>query len=774
MAHDGKPAGPDRASVAFLALGITCLVASALMLLGGDPDWAHRPRRVFQGIIVGAALVALAVLRMRERSDAGPGEAESDRGDEGTDKGRVSEEGGAFAQNALDGLLLRSDNVVLTLRDLVAHGSAQADYGMLPALLVRAGLMDWREAPALGASKLRRNGRWWLSSRADELSDADHDRLLSVEGALNVNEDLLHRPWPTALSDEERVRQIVSGVSSLEPLSPPQGTATPFLLEGALAGGEWECRVRFADFCENVPAPFRVDVNFQANVSAGTLCADTLVPRPRCFSFVEPDDPRGRAEAARSYALGVALLLGRGALASSPALERATINCRERADGEVILSLDLARGDLDRLTSAVERLRARQGAASLDDPAVRWSPDGDGWLLPVEPFVRCDEASLNPPSRFREVDLDDAPCDGRLAAACGAQRVSDLGIMEKAGRANSWNAVVGRLGTTTQEAVSKLVDLRDATNDLTVAEACERTSKALVEGTVDVSNRRELALLFVDGGSLDRATGRAREILDADPTPEDLEEALGVLDDVLAPITQMGIYLDDNDSVYRYFNSVAERVLYNRTQDDRGRKVRLVPDEYYGAHSSAARILNLLDRTDEALSHADELMRMAPVTPDAALAKVRCLERQSRIFEATDLLKRAISYCSTARDLSICFYRLAYMQWKLGRSDLAVACYQRSLKLHSEMADQARSELADLVASDDALRRLSDAEVLRALDDAGIPAGAVDRIRTETRDALAACADAGIFSVARPLASVLLEFGRDDALVDVCRSLMRP
>lgn len=680
---------------------------------------------------------------------------------------RQGERGGAAD---LDGMLAHADDALLALRDLVRHAD-DASCGALPAMLRGTDLLEW-EAPApIRATRLSRNGRWWLAPRGGEtLAEDAYDRLTALEAALNVNDDLMRRGEGDA-SSPRQVAQVLANVADLEPASCDRPLLTD-LLERADEGGEWSCRLRFADSVENLPAPFRIEMAFQSNLSRGLLGASVVVPRPACLAFA---GDRRQTAWARAYALRVALLLARCGFASSPRVERVVVNCREHGGGDALLSLDLTPSSLERLRGAAGSPRVVDEGLP-EDPALRYSLDAAGWFERVEPFCSLDGECLSPSERHREPELDETPCGDRLARSCGARRISELGIMEKAGRASAWNSVAPELGDTTHDAVSRLVALRDETDDLTVAEACGRASAALVDGTVDVSDRRALAELFVDGGSLARAARRARAALGQDCTPEQLEQVVDSLDAALSPIAQTGIYLDDEDSVYRYFNSMAERVAYNLSADDRGRRVRLVPDEYYAAHSLASRALNMLGRAPEAMAHADELVRVAPMTPDAALSRVRCLEEESRIFEAADLLKRTIEICPTAREMAICFYRLAFMEWKLGRSDLAVACYQRAIALSEEVASQARSELEDLLeAGEKGLAPLTgDEEVLGALEAGEIPTGDLGALRVRTGDAAAACVDAGLFSVARPLMGAYLELGRDDALIDVYRSLMRP
>ena len=763
--NDGVRELPTWWGIASIIVGIVCLVGSvSLVLAEGESSWSDT-RASSRGIILGAALVAFGLFSVVN----GRGRQPRKTGDDAPPAPTGPRQTGTSAATRsidLSGMLLHSDDVLATLRDLVLHGEGQGAPADLVTLLSRSGLMDWEGAPVVRANRLRRNGRWWLSAPDVELDEGDLDRLVCIEAALNVGEDLARSG-----RGEDLARRVRSDLKVIDLPCPPQpsGGLVRFLLEGSEHAGEWACRMRFADAVENFPSPLRVEMDFQSNAPRGILCVDLCLPRPACFSFAGTSWHERNA-LARPYALWLSLALADIALARCEGVTHVVINGHNRESDETILSLDVTPETLRSLMDAARAM----GDELPKSPSLRARMGADGWLAPVEPFLTSRSELVSPPERYRRVELDDSPCSEAVARTCGARRASDLGILEKAGRIEAWNALVGELGNSTQEAVSRLMGLRDTTKDLTVAEACDRVCKALVEGTADVSDKHGLSLLFVDGGELAVAVERARQSLDGDPTPEQLRAAADELERVLSPITGMGIYLDDADSVYRYFNSVAERVAYNRTVDDGGRSVRLVPDEYYSAHSLAARVLNMLGRSEDALVHGEELTRVAPLTPDASLGKVRCLEEQSRIFEAADELKRAIGFSATASDMSICFYRLAYMEWKLGRNDLAVACYQRSIELHPNMAENARSEMNDLIAANEGLAPYPADKVMPALAAGGLPTGELDPMRSQTRDALVACTDAGLFDVARPLASIMLELNRDDALIDVRRSLTRP
>ena len=740
-------------SVGLLVAAVLFVVAALGLFLEGDPSTPSDFRTISRALIVGAALGAYGVWRMLGSHNAGEKPEATPRPSERP----LRPSGGAD----LDGMLLHSEDVLATLRDVVAH-APQGSFGTVRELVSRTGLLSWEEAPEhLRVTRLSRNGRWWLRL-GPELDEKDYDLLVGIEAALNLAQDIADGKGPTA-------RDVLAGVAELDPLAYDGLYAIEKIVGDTKQGGEWQLRARLADFLENCPLPFRVGFDHQVNAEIGLVCIDVDCPRPASFALVG-DGTTTAANEARAYALRLALLVARGAIEAAGAA-RAVVNCREPGSEHFVLSIDVTRPSLERLV----RLASDPGLASKElpsDSSLHACQQEGGWLEAVEPFLRRTSKLACPPGRFREIGLDDSPASDAIKHACGARRLSDLGIHEAVSRMQAWNSVVRELGDTTHEAVSKLVDLRDAASDVTVIEACERTSKALVEGALDVSDKKGLALLFVDGSPLAQAVRHAEKALDTEkPAVPELSSALEELEGALAPIVEVGIYLDDSATVYRYFNSMPERVLYNRTADDGTRRVNLVPDAYYSAHSSASRILNLLGRSEEAMPHAQEAMRIAPLTTDAKLGMVRCLEDQSRIFEAADLLKEAVVKAATVRDMAICFYRLAFMEWKLGRADLAVACYQRAMALHPEIAAQARSELTDLLASEVGLAELPDDEVVPALEAAGIPSGPVDDVRAVMLDAAAACTDACLFSEAKPLVGALIEIGRDDVIIDVQRSL---
>lgn len=795
---------PMLAGVALIAAGVLFLGYAFFQYasIANDPSYAgvgwrdaYEMRDTARGMLLGLALVVLGILvvalRLRDRLRAprASREAEKDAAAAQTrpdprpapapaPKAAPSPKRPDGGISPLDQVLPRSDDALATLRYFIVDAPDQL-LGDQCELVRRTGLADWEGEPRCGARRLARCGRWWLVPSGEGPRPSDMDRIWAMEAALNLGQDAARMAEPPAALDE-RLHVLLAGVSRLEPVRHPGSRFLADATEGADPGGEWAARVAFADALENLPVPFRMIADFRLNVSEGLLGARAAVPRPAAFSFMPEEE---RVPLACAYAYDLALLIARTAFAASPSIRRVVVNCHEDESVECVLSADFGRSSLERASAA-----RREGGLPGPSAELRYRHAADGWLAPVAPLLPFADRRLRPAERYRPVELSDEPCPEAVARACGARLRSELGIAESVARWDAWERVaddLGGLGDTTEGAVAALSELRASASDASVIEACERTTRALVSGELDVEDADGLIECFVRGSALERAVRQAGPLVSAagEPDREELSRVAGLLEDALAPVEALGAYRDDERTAHRYFRSAPERVSYNLDCAD-GRAVRLVPDAYFLAHQYASvleRRLALPGSLESALAHAERAAELAPCTVEATIARADCLRDLGRADEAVRAVSGAAARCSTVDGLSLCLYRLAALVCDLGMVEASVACYRRCIELGRAQAEPARRELAALVERERealAASRLDPAtlageRLARALEGAGLPAGGTGPLSDRLRAAAAACTDAGIFSVAHPLLRAYLQSAdrRDDALADVLASL---
>ena len=132
----------------------------------------------------------------------------------------------------------------------------------------------------------------------------------------------------------------------------------------------------------------------------------------------------------------------------------------------------------------------------------------------------------------------------------------------------------------------------------------------------------------------------------------------------------------------------------------------------------------------------------------------------------------ALPYAMTPRDTALAHYRLAYLEWKLGKEELAVACYQRALTWNTVLSELAQQELDDLLGSSSNLTQLEPEEVLHTIQKEGIPLGFTEEDEAELLAASALLVDSHAFVIAVSLLSVLCSAHGDDVLVSIRSSLL--
>ena len=675
--------------------------------------------------------------------------------------------------STLENILLRSNNVIASLKDLVTNN--QITNAGLQEMLMRSKNLENTNLPKGDVHKLDRTGRWWFNANTLECAPEEYDAFIATEAILNISQDVeTLKNTHASETDLQLVRTTLSQVASLMPKSASFSEQVAPFSGNADGSSDWMKRLWFANYVENTPFPFRMVYNFSYNPQLDILVFEFFVARPRCFSFLSAEKSEQIA-AARAYALRTSLCVARMALQSCK-ISRVCINGSLRGEDRIVLSMDLNEAALARLLPAAANTQI-DGNSFPQDPALKVSFDSEGWFSKVEPFMKPTDEWVSPRSFFEMPDLSDRPCSPAVTAICGAQKVSDLGYSEASHRIRLWNTTLNNIpkDASTADAVGKFEEAKASTSDIYAIEGFDRVIHGLVEGTIDFSDRRTMAEKFLFGSPLNKTLETIKNIMDGEPDAEALEKTLTELESQVSPTLDMGLYLDDSDSIYRYFDSLSERVAYNLAFPHEPRKLVLIPDTYFMSLSRMARAYNLLEQPEKAERYAQEAHRVSPLGIDATLLLVRTLEDQSKIFEATKLLKDLIAHVFSSSDVALIYYRLAYMEWKLGRSDLCAACYQMAIIIGGSVAQGAKEELEDLLKVDTSVKKLDTSqEVFSFLEQNGVPVFDQKATFNKAVAIASACVNDGIYCVGQNMLKNCLEITFDDAAAKVESSLRTP
>lgn len=672
----------------------------------------------------------------------------------------------------VDKMVARAEDIIAVSRDIANSQTQDPAFETLAALLRGNPILDASEPVPVRPIKLTRNNRYWMSSPAASASEHVFDALLSLEAAYNINQDvqtmLGRKPDMERKCDiRRRIISVLTETSSfkLNPRSkfdylPCAYGETP---EEEVCS-DWALRADIAAMAENAGLPFRISFDMMTNAEEGVALILLEIPRPECFGFIGRTEEE-KAGFARDYALRSAVFMARAAFGSSfgGTLRKAVVCCHPHNDARTLLSIEATPESMPRLKGITGFMAPIP--LPVDCPAIRMDC-AEGWLDPIEPHLLPGSDSLDPLRYIQLAESSTRKCGDLLAKATGAKLECDLGTRAEAPMDQAWMGL-GSLGSTVESAVAAVMVLSDEAETQEVREGCDRVMRALVEGSVEPDRMDLLTKVFKGSGELEEALAFGLKAYTSQ-SGADMERAISRLSAQLDPQMQISL-LDDTETVFRYFHSIPDRIHYNLTTDD-ARKVSLVPHSYYSANEMAAYLLCQVGRPEEAEPYAREIRRIAPYAPASATILARVLERQERVMEAIDLVNESILHATTVHDAALCYYRMAYLQWRMGREDLANAAYRLTVALHTEISKQARKELDELLASDDKLCELSPTQACKKLAEAGVRVWDLEGFRDKMAQAAILCADQQLYPAAAQLTLSLLEFQKDDAITDVYRS----
>ena len=464
--------------------------------------------------------------------------------------------------------------------------------------------------------------------------------MLRVEHALNVallSCEALEDPDAATLGQAMRLEaRLHRQAASL---------ATEWLGRGegqGAAEGDWEARVAIASGIEGLRVPWRLTARFRCNAAAGLAAIECDLVPPEAWPTTAWADGLGavratdamRRRAAADYDLRLVVLMARFALLACPELDEVWVagvvdDGRSHACyASVRVERSLVEGtELDGAFDPVALLRSCEGALDVED----------GELRPVRQTFSLEDERLCPPSRYRQPSCATTRSTPRRRGRWAAPDVSGLSADEGARRRAAAEALVRRLGSSTEQNVRELLACAEGADD-DVARRARSCVERLVVGELP-DDPVAIAAALVGDGRLESLSQAAHDALLSGRAARAAELA----SQALACVPE-GTFDDTDDVAWRCFGRYCQRVAYNvMVAPDDGREAGAVGAGRLRHRAAHARDrLALSGRADEGVACAREALRLAPTTAEAQLALAQCLDLAGRHEEAAQELCRGL------------------------------------------------------------------------------------------------------------------------------------
>lgn len=287
---------------------------------------------------------------------------------------------------------------------------------------------------------------------------------------------------------------------------------------------------------------------------------------------------------------------------------------------------------------------------------------------------------------------------------------------------------------------NEAMEIVRAFGDPELADFAPTINSALIDGT-DTPD-----LHFTLADEIDRARLKTRDLLFSGEVEQALEELSGTVAKVDAQYA--------GTKAPRYFNSYAERVVYNRLFATSDEHTVLIPDNLFYAHMELADMLAQLQGAKAALPHLNALVAYAPAYPLSHLRLAVQLAREEDWNSARAACLNALRVCLDRDDAAYAYYRLAYAEWMSGEFAVAVACYIMSEHISPNKIGSLDSELQELLSrarSQCILVPTSYTAAQQVLEGYGVPVWPRTQVADIVRQAAQVCVDGGMFVPARTL-----------------------
>ncbi|WP_372445340.1 tetratricopeptide repeat protein [Bifidobacterium pluvialisilvae] len=400
--------------------------------------------------------------------------------------------------------------------------------------------------------------------------------------------------------------------------------------------------------------------------------------------------------------------------------------------------------DRDEFLRAVREVGLNEPRRVYRDFHAVMDIDGTGALQPINAQFDLRDSRYSPIGAQDEPELSDRRFSRPLSNVIGARDALGLAIQ----RADVLQHALGdfhRLAaadglSSVDKAQRAMTTIRRIADPELLDMASDVTS-ALIDGRDTPDSD------FPLGNRLDAERLKARDLLfggQADKAVETAEAAVSGMDKLFA----------GTGGVPRYFNSYAERVVYNRMFATPDEHTLLIPDNLFYAHMELADVLSQLEGPQAALPHLNAMVAYAPTYPLSHLKLAVQLARAQDWDSARAACLNALRVALDRDDAAFAYYRLAYAEWMRDEFDVAAACYMMSDYISSGAVPALEPEFNELVAR----ARSQCIPVPRDLDEAQtvlrgheLPVWPDTEAAPIIREAARQCVDNALFVPARTL-----------------------
>ncbi|PJM72735.1 hypothetical protein CS006_09250 [Bifidobacterium primatium] len=382
--------------------------------------------------------------------------------------------------------------------------------------------------------------------------------------------------------------------------------------------------------------------------------------------------------------------------------------------------------------------------------------DGAGALQPINAEFDIRDNKYSPLGSQEEPELSDQHFSRPLSTVLGAKDALGLSIQ----RADVLQHAVNefhRLADDTGSSVDKArraMEVIQRIADPELFDIASDVTSALIDGR-DTPDAK-----FTLTDRLDAERVKARDLLfggQPQKAVEVAESAVADLDSLFA----------GSGGVPRYFNSYAERVVYNRLFATPDERTLLIPDNLFYAHMELADVRAQLEGPEKALPHLNAMVSYAPAYPLSHLRLSIQLARAQDWDSARAACLNALRVALDRDDAAFAYYRLAYAEWMRDEFDVAAAAYLMSDYISSGAVPALEGEFNELMARARSQcipvpQNVDDAK--RVLAEHDLPVWPAPETLSIVRDAARMCVDNALFVPARTLSMAAARMDEHDGL----------